>query len=176
MKVSLKERALVALGDAEPAVQRAFIKQLNFLARNLQHPSLHAKKYDEARDIWEARVNDDWRFYFTIERHLRHSRRDSASQVAICHFRSTITPARNDGGIRTLKSAVIWPRSQAVSKNRGPSQIRVREPMSDTSAPAPTRSRVMVPVASARLRRLWTPRVSRGARKHPTAVNRSAAV
>jgi plasmid maintenance system killer protein len=67
MKVSLKERALVALGDAEPAVQRAFIKQLNFLVRNLQHPSLHAKKYDEAKDRWQARVNDDWRFYFTIE-------------------------------------------------------------------------------------------------------------
>jgi plasmid maintenance system killer protein len=67
MKISLKERALAALGDAEPAVQRAFIKQLNFLARNLQHPSLHAKKYDEAKDRWQARVNDDWRFYFTIE-------------------------------------------------------------------------------------------------------------
>jgi plasmid maintenance system killer protein len=67
MKISLKERALAALGDAEPAVQRAFIKQLNFLVRNLQHPSLHAKKYDEAKDRWQARVNDDWRFYFTIE-------------------------------------------------------------------------------------------------------------
>jgi plasmid maintenance system killer protein len=67
MKVSLQERALAALGDAEPAVQRAFIKQLNFLVRNLQHPSLHAKKYDEAKDRWQARVNNDWRFYFTIE-------------------------------------------------------------------------------------------------------------
>ena len=27
---------------------------------------LRAKKYDEARDIWQARVNDDWRFYFKI--------------------------------------------------------------------------------------------------------------
>jgi plasmid maintenance system killer protein len=24
------------------------------------------KKYDEARDLWQARVNDDWRFYFKI--------------------------------------------------------------------------------------------------------------
>jgi plasmid maintenance system killer protein len=37
------------------------------LSRNLQHPSLHAKKYDESQDLWQARVNDDWRFYFTIE-------------------------------------------------------------------------------------------------------------
>ena len=40
---------------------------MNFLARNLQHPGLHAKKYDESQDRWQARVNDDWRFYFTIE-------------------------------------------------------------------------------------------------------------
>jgi len=40
---------------------------MNFLARNLQHPNPHAKKYDESLDRWQARVNDDWRFYFTIE-------------------------------------------------------------------------------------------------------------
>jgi len=35
--------------------------------QNLQHPSLRAKKYDEANNIWQARVNKDWRFYFSIE-------------------------------------------------------------------------------------------------------------
>jgi plasmid maintenance system killer protein len=34
--------------------------------RNLRHPSLRAKKYDEASDIWQARVNGGWRLYFTI--------------------------------------------------------------------------------------------------------------
>ncbi|MBZ5609635.1 MAG: hypothetical protein LAP38_15345 [Acidobacteriia bacterium] len=67
MNVALKERAIASLASATPAAQKAFIKQMNFLARNLQHPSLHAKKYDESRDLWQARVNDDWRFYFTIE-------------------------------------------------------------------------------------------------------------
>jgi len=33
----------------------------------LRHPSLRAKKYDEARDIWQARINSGWRFYFKIE-------------------------------------------------------------------------------------------------------------
>jgi hypothetical protein len=66
MTVALTERALAMLASAQPAVQRAFIKQLNFLARNLHHPSLHAKKYDEAEDLWQARVSDDWRFYFII--------------------------------------------------------------------------------------------------------------
>ena len=28
---------------------------------------VRAKKYDESRGLWQARVTDDWRFYFTIE-------------------------------------------------------------------------------------------------------------
>jgi len=68
MNVALTERALAALASAEPAVQKAFIKQINYLARDLHHPSLRAKKYDEGQDVWQARINDDWRFYFTIER------------------------------------------------------------------------------------------------------------
>ena len=47
-------------------MRKAFFKQVKFLQQNLHHPSLRAKKYDEARDRWQARVNKDWRFYFTI--------------------------------------------------------------------------------------------------------------
>ena len=36
------------------------------LIQDLRHSSLHAKKYDEARDLWQARVNYAWRFYFKI--------------------------------------------------------------------------------------------------------------
>lgn len=52
---------------APPEVQRAFTKQLAYLLRDLRHPSLHAKKYDQPRDIWQARVTGSWRFYFRIE-------------------------------------------------------------------------------------------------------------
>jgi len=37
------------------------------LEQDLRHPSLRAKKYDEARDLWQARVNKAWRFYFVIQ-------------------------------------------------------------------------------------------------------------
>jgi mRNA interferase RelE/StbE len=66
MKDVLSERTIDALHRAPQNVRRIFYKQLRFLMENLQHPSLHAKKYDESRDLWQARVNRDWRFYFTI--------------------------------------------------------------------------------------------------------------
>jgi len=60
-------RVVAALTVAPTNVRRAFFKQIRFLAGNLHHPSLHAKKYDEAQDLWQARVNKDWRFYFIIK-------------------------------------------------------------------------------------------------------------
>ena len=47
--------------------QAKFDKQLAFLISNLRHPSLRAKKYDETNDIWQARVDDGYRFYFQID-------------------------------------------------------------------------------------------------------------
>jgi mRNA interferase RelE/StbE len=47
--------------------QAKFDKQLDFLLANIRHPSLRAKKYDETNDIWQARVDDGYRFYFQID-------------------------------------------------------------------------------------------------------------
>ena len=52
---------------APKAIQRAFYKPLLLLLEDLHHPSLRAKKYDETENLWQARVNRDWRFYFVIE-------------------------------------------------------------------------------------------------------------
>ena len=41
--------------QAPAEVQKAFDKQVRLLSANLQHPSLRAKKYDEAEDLWQAR-------------------------------------------------------------------------------------------------------------------------
>ncbi len=67
MKVNYPPRILDILEDAPVAVRNAFFKQVKFLEQNLRHPSLHAKKYDESQNLWQARVNKDWRFYFKIE-------------------------------------------------------------------------------------------------------------
>jgi len=53
--------------DAPIAIRVAFDRKAALLLQNLRHPSLRAKKYDEIRDIWQARVTRGWRFYFQIE-------------------------------------------------------------------------------------------------------------
>lgn len=49
-------------------LQKKIDKALRFLLRDLHHPSLRAKKYDEARDIWQARVDEKYRLYFLIKK------------------------------------------------------------------------------------------------------------
>jgi len=51
-----------------PQLQNKIDKALKFLLQNLRHPSLRAKKYDKKRGIWQARVNDNYRFYFLIKK------------------------------------------------------------------------------------------------------------
>lgn len=67
MKLRFHPRIAEQLSDAPAPVRKAFDKQTALLAENLRHPSLRAKKYDEANDIWQARVSREWRFYFHVE-------------------------------------------------------------------------------------------------------------
>ena len=66
MKVHFLPRFNQQLAVLSPEVQKKVDKQITFLLRDMRHPSLHAKKYDEAQDIWQARVDDNYRFYFKI--------------------------------------------------------------------------------------------------------------
>jgi mRNA interferase RelE/StbE len=67
MRIHYSLRFLETYENAPITIRRAFNKQSTFLIQNLRHPSLQSKKYDESSDIWQARVNRDWRFYFCIE-------------------------------------------------------------------------------------------------------------
>jgi hypothetical protein len=98
-----------AYRKAPAAIQGAFDKQALLLANDLRHPSLHAKKYDESRDLWQARVSGSWRFYFKIQgdtyqldqthlfghtvnagraEHLDTTRSGSPNTVAVVHEQS----------------------------------------------------------------------------------------
>ena len=67
MRFRHTQRSREQVSRAPGHVQKALDKQLRFLAEDLRHPSLRAKKYDEANDIWQARVTKGWRLYFQIE-------------------------------------------------------------------------------------------------------------
>jgi mRNA interferase RelE/StbE len=67
MNVHFTERARIQYTQAPTKIRRAFDRKLAFLAANLRHPSLRAKKYNEAGDIWQARITKGWRFYFEID-------------------------------------------------------------------------------------------------------------
>jgi plasmid maintenance system killer protein len=67
MNLRFTERLRKSYEASPPEIQRAFDKQAHLLSQNLGHPSLRAKKYEKQPGVWQARVNRDWRFYFTIE-------------------------------------------------------------------------------------------------------------
>lgn len=67
MRYILGSRFLGELEDLPEIARKKFWKHLGYLLRDIRHPSLHAKKYDELRGIWQARVDRNVRFYFLIE-------------------------------------------------------------------------------------------------------------
>ncbi len=67
MRFRHTQRSREQVSSAPRHVQNALDKQLRFLVEDLRHPSLRAKKYDEANDIWQARITQGWRFYFQIQ-------------------------------------------------------------------------------------------------------------
>ncbi|MBI5789499.1 MAG: type II toxin-antitoxin system RelE/ParE family toxin [Candidatus Schekmanbacteria bacterium] len=66
MKFIFTEKALKDYKSLPVKLQSVVDKQLKALLRDIRYPSLKARKYNEADDIWQARVNRDYRFYFLI--------------------------------------------------------------------------------------------------------------
>jgi mRNA-degrading endonuclease RelE of RelBE toxin-antitoxin system len=67
VKVRFTERADEDYAALSANVRKAFAKQLEFLLANPRHPSLRVKKLEGSDELWQARINRSWRFYFTIQ-------------------------------------------------------------------------------------------------------------
>ncbi len=63
MRAVYTQRFLDSYASSPPEIQRAADRRVALLLQDLRHPSLRAKKYDEARDLWQARATGSWRFY-----------------------------------------------------------------------------------------------------------------
>ena len=68
MKVFYTPHFKKSLEKLPRIIQHRFKKQISFLLADVSHPSLQIKKYDKQRQIWQARVDKNVRFYFLIER------------------------------------------------------------------------------------------------------------
>lgn len=67
MKAVFTEPFLENFKKMPDIIKRKFEKQLDFLLQDIRYSSLRAKKYDESRNIWQARVDENYRFYFQIK-------------------------------------------------------------------------------------------------------------
>ena len=67
MKLLITQKAERDYRALPSKIQQRVDKQFEFLLQDLRYPSLHAKKYDENRDVWQGRVDRDYRFYFRID-------------------------------------------------------------------------------------------------------------
>ena len=72
MRLLFSPHFVRSYNKAPNAVKQAFAKQSELLLANSRHPSVRAKKYGVSGDLWQARVNDSWRIYFTIEGDVYH--------------------------------------------------------------------------------------------------------
>jgi AbrB family looped-hinge helix DNA binding protein len=66
MTLPSRLRSAIGITDGDLVEATVHRGKILLLEKDLRHSSLHAKKYDESRDRWQARVNRDWRFYFNI--------------------------------------------------------------------------------------------------------------
>ena len=66
MDVVFTRRARKDFAGLSPQLKAQMRKQLALLQSDLRHPSIDAKKYGGVDDIWQGRVNRDYRFYFHI--------------------------------------------------------------------------------------------------------------
>ncbi len=57
MKIVFSAQVMESLDKAPEEVKRAMKKQIIYLASNLLHPSLRAKKYSQVANLWQARIN-----------------------------------------------------------------------------------------------------------------------
>ena len=67
MRIQTTRRFDESYQNAPFEIRQAFDRLSRFLLEDIRYPSLRAKKYDEVRNIWQARITRDWRLYFRIE-------------------------------------------------------------------------------------------------------------
>ncbi|MCK9363723.1 MAG: hypothetical protein M0P74_09035 [Syntrophales bacterium] len=67
MKLEFTEAFIKDYRKLPSNIQKITDKNLALLIANSKHPSLHIKKMNDPRNIWEGRVTDSYRFTFQVK-------------------------------------------------------------------------------------------------------------
>ena len=49
------------------SIQKRFDKKLELFVENPQHPSLNVHRYKSEKNVWEAYINNKYRFTFSVD-------------------------------------------------------------------------------------------------------------
>ena len=66
MRIRLSDKAIRQFRALPANIQTKTKKQFSYLIKDIRHPSLKVKKYKGYEDVWQARIDKTWRFYFHI--------------------------------------------------------------------------------------------------------------
>lgn len=66
MRIRLTHDAITQYRSLPAAIQKKADKQFTYLLTDLRHPSLHCKKYQGFDNLWQGRIDRNYRFYFHI--------------------------------------------------------------------------------------------------------------
>ena len=66
MQIKLSDTAIKQYQKLPASLKKKTDKQFGYLLSDFRHPSLHAKKYQGHDDLWQARIDNDCRFYFFV--------------------------------------------------------------------------------------------------------------
>jgi mRNA-degrading endonuclease RelE of RelBE toxin-antitoxin system len=67
MKIEFTKTFIKDYRKLPDSIQKIAVKNLALLMSNSKHPSLHVKKMNDPRNIWEGRVTDSYRFTFQVK-------------------------------------------------------------------------------------------------------------
>lgn len=61
--------------DLSAEIKKIAEQKIQFFLNNPRHPSLHTKKIQGTRDIWEGRITQNYRFTFQVLQNVYRLRR-----------------------------------------------------------------------------------------------------
>lgn len=66
MKIRLAREAVKQYSKLPKQIQKKVDKQFDYLIKDFRHPSLNVKLYSGTENLWQARIDKSYRFYFYV--------------------------------------------------------------------------------------------------------------